>query len=490
MKHPKHITVLAIFMVMVGILLIMNQIDPAYSNNLDNAPYPIICESELGPLPRNVSLEVVDVNSDGRDDIITKNSQRIRALYINCGNGQYYRTIRSNAVIHVKPNKKNGWHSIYIIHDNIIIDGQLYKYKHLLLKHEKDGKINEFHVSIEHDGISYKMPFSYSQKLGIYAPRYWFDSNIQVREGDYNQKIDTIYFELSKNNIYQVKVDAQESYLIKGVRFADFNYDGILDAILNYEDRHGSGASEYSALLLNSGDNSFIFAGEIRLGRIGLSFPKLQNREIIINGSRFIAIVYKEPIFIRPGEEDEIPKHIIPGQYDLYIYQPELKEFIHLPALPGKDKSTFIPLDNKKFENIVNPPLLRKDPSRIPKTDEAAILKLIEDYENALIKAINSNDFSLVEKHLTPGSNLYKAQKELVANLYKKGIQEKLIDHKVEKIETTAQANVYKVYVFEKIGIKRPGKPEFTASEFHWAYTVILDNGKYTLSDIDKWNGE
>lgn len=59
-------------------------------------------------------------------------------------------------------------------------------------------------------------------------------------------------------------------------------------------------------------------------------------------------------------------------------------------ALPGKDKSTFIPLDNKKFEDIVNPPILRKDPSRISKTDEAAILKLIEDYENALIKAINA----------------------------------------------------------------------------------------------------
>jgi hypothetical protein len=65
-----------------------------------------------------------------------------------------------------------------------------------------------------------------------------------------------------------------------------------------------------------------------------------------------------------------------------------------------------------------------------------------------------------------------------------------LSGYKVEKIETTGQANVYKVYVFEKIGVKRPVKPEFTASEFRWAYTVILDNGKYTLSEISKWDGE
>ncbi|NLW46327.1 MAG: hypothetical protein GXY86_03170, partial [Firmicutes bacterium] len=486
MKHSKHIT---LFIAMVGIFLITSQIDATYSNSLDNAQYPIICESELGPLPKNLSFRrEVDINSDGRIDIIADNSWGAWSLYINCGNDEYYRAILSNDALGVKPDKKNGWHSISIVYDSVIIDGQLYKYTHLPLEHEKDGKINEFYVSIEHDGISYKMPFSYSQKLGIHASRYWFDCNIHVREGDYIQKIDTIYFELSKNNLYQIKVDAQESYLIKGVRFADLNYDGILDAVLNYEERHGSGASEYSALLLNNGDNSFIFAGEIRLGRIGLSFPKPENREITINGSRFIAIVYQEPIFIRPGEEDEILKHIIPDKYDLYIYQPELKEFIHLPALPGKDKSTFIPLDKKKFEDIVNPPLLRKDPSRISKTDEVAILKLIKDYENTLIKAINNNDFSIVEKQLTPGSNLYKAQQDLVANLSKRGIQEKLIDYQVEKIETTGEANAYKVYVYEKIGIKRPGKLEFTASEFRWVYTVIFDNGKYTLSEISKWD--
>jgi hypothetical protein len=481
MKHLKYTMA---FIAIIGIILIISQIDIAYSNSLDNAQYPIICESELGPLPKNLSFRrEVDINSDGRIDIIANNFWGVRALYINCGNDQYYCAILCEKVLSMNSDKKSGWHSIYIIHDNVIIDGKLYKYTYLPFEYEKDGQAFEFNVLIEHDGISYKIPFSYCKSLEIYAPRYRFSSEIQIVEINTIQKVKVLDYEYKENSYCHIVIDNQICYTIGGVSFTDLNRDGFLDAILYYSDPHGSGDVLFGGLLLNDGSNNFIFVTEMILGSFTKEYP-LKSQDIIINGKHFLAIVYKLPIDVR---YDSFGKQ---NQYDLYIYQPELKGFIHLPALPGKDKSTFIPLDNKKFEDIVNPPLFRKDPSRIPKTDEAAILKLIEDYENALIKAINSNDFSIVEKHLTPGSNLYKAQKELVANLYKKGIQEKLIDHKVEKIETTAQANVYKVYVFEKIGIKQPGKPEFTASEFRWAYTVVSDNGKYTLSEIDKWDGE
>ncbi|NLD26174.1 MAG: hypothetical protein GX661_02310, partial [Acholeplasmataceae bacterium] len=179
-----------VFIAVFRIFLVTDQINTTYSNSLDNAQYPIICKSELGPLPKNLSFrEEVDVNSDGRIDIIAKNCWGIRALYINCGNGQYYRTIRSNAVIRVKPDKKNGWHSISIIHDNIIIDGQLYKYTHLLLEHEKDGQAFKFDILIEHDGISYKIPFPYCKSLGIFAPRYRFNSEILIVEKNTIQKV-------------------------------------------------------------------------------------------------------------------------------------------------------------------------------------------------------------------------------------------------------------------------------------------------------------
>mgnify|MGYP007126177616 CR=1 FL=1 len=88
-----------VFIAVVGILLI-SQIDTTYSNSLNNEQYPIICKSELGPLPKNLSFRrEVDVNSDGRIDIIAKYAWGVRALYINCGNGQYYRAILCNHAI-------------------------------------------------------------------------------------------------------------------------------------------------------------------------------------------------------------------------------------------------------------------------------------------------------------------------------------------------------------------------------------------------------
>ena len=77
-----------------------------------------------------------------------------------------------------------------------------------------------------------------------------------------------------------------------------------------------------------------------------------------------------------------------------------------------------------------------------------------------------------------------------MSNLSKRGIQEKLIDYQVQKIETTGEADIYKVYTYEKIGIKGPGKTEFTASEYRWVYTVVFDGRKYTLSDIAKRDGK
>jgi hypothetical protein len=65
-----------------------------------------------------------------------------------------------------------------------------------------------------------------------------------------------------------------------------------------------------------------------------------------------------------------------------------------------------------------------------------------------------------------------------------------LVSYRVEKIKTTGQANVYQVYVTEKIGIKRVNKKDFTVSKFSWVYAVIADGGKYGLSDIAKWDGK
>lgn len=126
---------------------------------------------------------------------------------------------------------------------------------------------------------------------------------------------------------------------------------------------------------------------------------------------------------------------------------------------------------------------------RTPLAIKAEIDELIHQYEISLIKAINTNNFSLVAKTLTPGSPLYQSQKQLIANLYRKRIQEDLNGYDVKKVQMVS-SGIYKVYVYERVGIKYPNQKEFIEKRYYWAYTVVDKGNQLTLSDIEKWEAE
>lgn len=122
---------------------------------------------------------------------------------------------------------------------------------------------------------------------------------------------------------------------------------------------------------------------------------------------------------------------------------------------------------------------------RISRVDTLKIKELIANYEKSLVEAINTGDFSIVERYLAQGSNLYKSQQKLVSNLYSKQTKEKLVTFSIQAI-TSMGENTYKVSVVEKIGIKTAKQNVYTNKEFRWTYTVIVRNGHYFLSDIEK----
>lgn len=113
----------------------------------------------------------------------------------------------------------------------------------------------------------------------------------------------------------------------------------------------------------------------------------------------------------------------------------------------------------------------------------------IKNYETYLIDAINKNDFNIVKPYLVKDSNLYKAQMELVANLNKQGIKEKLVDFTVKDVKQQANPAQVKVYVDENIAIQYPGQ-DFVAKQFSYIYTLVKTEGTtdYKLSDIEKWD--
>jgi hypothetical protein len=82
------------------------------------------------------------------------------------------------------------------------------------------------------------------------------------------------------------------------------------------------------------------------------------------------------------------------------------------------------------------------------------------------------------------------SQKRLVADLSKKKVKEKVIEYRIEDIRATGEKNVFKTYVYERIGTKSPGKKDFTAKEYYWVYTVAVKNNKFSLCAIERWLGQ
>jgi hypothetical protein len=339
------------FIVLVSICVIICPLNlVAFGKTQNVQKYPVICKDEIGPAPKNVSVEKVDVNADGLVDLMARYPSEGSALYINCGNGQYYRAIRSEGKLKLVAEKKGGWASIDICGSGII-DGIVYRYAYIPMKLErKDGLAVKLNLFIEHDGVSYKAPFPFSKKLGIYAPRYRFDSGVQVVENDTEQDVNSFCYELTSKIQYRIKTGPPYEFWISGVYFTDLNHDGALDAIVNYSQRTGLGSGANAGLFLNGGDNTFVAAANIELGYVGMPFPRFKRQSIKVNGKNFTAIVYKHP------NDGKYKDYFRKDQYELFLFQSQLKEFMHIAAIKGCDKQTFIPLDQKKYADIVKLP--------------------------------------------------------------------------------------------------------------------------------------
>ncbi|OPZ91856.1 MAG: KWG Leptospira [Firmicutes bacterium ADurb.Bin419] len=118
-----------------------------------------------------------------------------------------------------------------------------------------------------------------------------------------------------------------------------------------------------------------------------------------------------------------------------------------------------------------------------------ALEKTMETYQQSLVEAINTNDFGKVEAVLEKDSALYNDQKALVANLSQQGIEKKLEGYEIYAINYDYETKEYKLYVIEKIGIKKP-QESFETKQFEWCYTAKYDKDtdKCTLLKIEDWN--
>ncbi len=122
-----------------------------------------------------------------------------------------------------------------------------------------------------------------------------------------------------------------------------------------------------------------------------------------------------------------------------------------------------------------------------PKADSFYVEALLSGYERMIIEAITDNDFSRVEKYLVKDSELYKAQKKLIADLYNRNIKEKLVNYSIEDIKNINTLE-FEIYVKEEISIKYPGNEEWVNKKYSWIYIGGFDeDNKPALKGIKSW---
>lgn len=118
----------------------------------------------------------------------------------------------------------------------------------------------------------------------------------------------------------------------------------------------------------------------------------------------------------------------------------------------------------------------------------ALMQETISAYQNGLVEAINSNDFSKVEPYLVKDGSLYKNQEKLVADLYKKGIKEKALDCKVLNASYNDEANEYYAYVEERAEVSYPdGRVEAVMGRYEYTVYYYAESRKCLLNKIAKW---
>lgn len=113
---------------------------------------------------------------------------------------------------------------------------------------------------------------------------------------------------------------------------------------------------------------------------------------------------------------------------------------------------------------------------------------LFDCYEKNMVKAINNNDFSLVEKYLLKDSPLYNSQKQLITNLYQRGIKEDLVSYQIiDSSFDYHNEKKFTVYVHEIFSIFYPEKQKSEFKEFDYIYILSIAEKDYGLFDIQRW---
>jgi len=295
------------------------------------AGYSVRQGSQLVPLPKDGKHETVSINADSAADVIVRYADGGSALYINCGDGRYYRAVRSAQPLQVETTKRGGWAELRIGWEGeraTMINDELYRPDFLPFASEAPTDL-----LIGFEGGVYSLPFRRCAALDVKAPLYSFERKLEPNRAE---QATMLRLTLDRSE-YRIDGRRQDEYSIGTARALQLNNDAVPDAVLHYGERLGSGRESYAALLLGCGDGTYALGGIAGLDASPPTSQAIETRATTVCGRSFPALMTRRSGAIDPAKPGQRPS----VQHDLYVYRQALRGFSRIATSPKPFGSEF-----------------------------------------------------------------------------------------------------------------------------------------------------
>lgn len=113
---------------------------------------------------------------------------------------------------------------------------------------------------------------------------------------------------------------------------------------------------------------------------------------------------------------------------------------------------------------------------------------ILRAYEEAVIDALNNNDFGRIEKYLIDKSEFYNKMKSMISEQASKGETFTLISFDIEDIvQQDDGSEEYDLYVKETIAIYDENQSKSIEKTEYWIYTIISNENSEGISKRTEW---
>lgn len=234
------------FLSIAALLLVLVHCGEGLPESCDGAALRSL--ASLGEQARRIDLDGIDP-----PDWIIASPDRSAVLFLACGDGKVAELIRATTPLFVFPSVDGKWATI-----------------------EVDAVENQW---VKAGGIEYRLGFLPFASIEPSVPQFRFENGRYVNDSPLCEALDLhgpIYSSLEISDKdrrlealtlsyagedRRTTTHNSYSYLIGETARRDVNADGVSDILIEFEDRHGSGAGRYADLLLGCGGGRYIHSG-------------------------------------------------------------------------------------------------------------------------------------------------------------------------------------------------------------------------------------